>query len=77
MCLPYALQYNPLLIVNLSLILVVHKARILRKKNIPLMKLAFKKWAENIQTKTNNNGNNKYGTLYSSVPNVIPEFSGY
>ena len=48
--LPYARHYNPLLIWNRSLILTIHKARILRKKPLEKTFLNFKKWVKSIQT---------------------------
>ena len=47
--LPYARHHNPLLIINRSWILTVHKVRILRKK---LLKNVFglQKWVKSIQT---------------------------
>ena len=48
--LPYACHYNPLLIRNRSLILTIHKARILRKKPTEKTFFDFKKWVKSIQT---------------------------
>ena len=47
---PYARHYNPLLIRNRSLILTIHKTKILRKKPLEKTFLDFKKWVKNIQT---------------------------
>ena len=42
--------YRTRAIINCSWILTIHKARILRKKNLIKMFLDFKKWVKSIQT---------------------------
>ena len=46
----YARHHNPLLIRNHSWILIIDKARILRKKPIEKTFLDFKKWIKSLQT---------------------------
>ena len=46
----YARHYNPFLIRNPSWILIIHRARILRKKPLGKTFLDFRKWVKSIQT---------------------------